>query len=813
MEPQDLINALRDRARKFVSLDTPNDSDLGDLAIDIGAGFLPVIGTAQAGRDFERARREDDKLGMALSSLGAIPVVGGVTRGINKVRQSGKAAKKAEPTLREAVEAAVEETPEALAGFGKKGEREAARQKQIQKEVAEADARAIDSAGKSVGGQRKSGAIPADYYRRMEEQQGADAVLRSAQRGEHISRRADGSIIGAPRHITSGPGLGAMRRSLDQQFDEGVEAIRYADPDRVGNWYERAKGAQSASNEPYQLDRSLDAHAVYSAGVSPQSELAFALKHHNTRALGAPEMAYRGAAMRKLDDAVAADKSPNLAAKVGEYRVKNDPRVPVEGSFGVNDFRAAQGFGYTDAQGKPWRSGVTQQMHPFMDAETALMVGRANARGAGGRADWTGPQLQEVPWVYGKAQDLYERGKNASYKGGNEGIVRALRDANQTIADYMPNHMFSSTYEYVPGKNVGHVPEMLNASDEAKRKYGNVGRWDIETPDAKLAGMPEGVGAGRRDMLDYAMGLRQLPTQQGTGVYRNTAGEIENNPVTVSRTLANFPTGNSATLHNNFRDAMEARERFRAAMDAQEAGAGHIMFTEGNRKGKDALLLEMPRQASANEIAAIQEALRGIKTDPKVLRQVQKQAEERTKAGTQWVHTPQEQAALILAEGTKFSPTASARGLALADWDQPDVAKQAAIRMMLRDGSPVKNAIPSDAVTRKAGIEAVYTPLEYGEGKATSAVLEGFSKLPEGVSQTVSRNISESPDVRKALRDKMARDAQFPSARQDIAEMRKFFSEADWAKAVELMRKGMTPAAAVAALGYSLSAMAEEGER
>ena len=87
MEPQDLINALRDRARKFVSLDTPNDSDLGDLAIDIGAGFLPVIGTAQAGRDFERARREDDKLGMALAGVGMVPVVGGVGRVANKLRK------------------------------------------------------------------------------------------------------------------------------------------------------------------------------------------------------------------------------------------------------------------------------------------------------------------------------------------------------------------------------------------------------------------------------------------------------------------------------------------------------------------------------------------------------------------------------------------------------------------------------------------------------------------------------------------------------------------------------------------------------
>ena len=70
MDYQNVINELRNRARKFVSLDTPEDVDLGDMALDIGAGFLPVVGTAQAGRDFERARREGDKLGMGLSEIG-----------------------------------------------------------------------------------------------------------------------------------------------------------------------------------------------------------------------------------------------------------------------------------------------------------------------------------------------------------------------------------------------------------------------------------------------------------------------------------------------------------------------------------------------------------------------------------------------------------------------------------------------------------------------------------------------------------------------------------------------------------------------
>lgn len=103
MQPQDLINALRDRARKFVSLDNPEDGDLGDLAIDIGAGFVPVVGTATSGRDFERARREGDKLGMVLSAAGMVPVVGGVAGAANKVRKGAKAAEAANDAVAPAV--------------------------------------------------------------------------------------------------------------------------------------------------------------------------------------------------------------------------------------------------------------------------------------------------------------------------------------------------------------------------------------------------------------------------------------------------------------------------------------------------------------------------------------------------------------------------------------------------------------------------------------------------------------------------------------------------------------------------------------
>ena len=94
MEASAIIDALRNRAQRFVSFDTPEDQSIGEIATDIGAGFVPGVGTALSARDFERSRREGDKLGMALSGLGMIPVVGGATRA------AGKALKGSQKTPR-----------------------------------------------------------------------------------------------------------------------------------------------------------------------------------------------------------------------------------------------------------------------------------------------------------------------------------------------------------------------------------------------------------------------------------------------------------------------------------------------------------------------------------------------------------------------------------------------------------------------------------------------------------------------------------------------------------------------------------------
>lgn len=97
---EELIRELRRRAMSMASLDTPEDQDAVDIGADLALGFVPVVGTAQAGRDFERARRDNDKLGMVLSAAAGIPVVGGVAKAAGTARKGKAAAEETVKALR-----------------------------------------------------------------------------------------------------------------------------------------------------------------------------------------------------------------------------------------------------------------------------------------------------------------------------------------------------------------------------------------------------------------------------------------------------------------------------------------------------------------------------------------------------------------------------------------------------------------------------------------------------------------------------------------------------------------------------------------
>ena len=93
---QAALNYIKNTGQKFISLDTPQDMSTGETLTDIGLGFAPVVGTVQGARDFERARRENDYLGMGLSAASMLPFVGGVVKAGEKVAKGSKLVKAVE---------------------------------------------------------------------------------------------------------------------------------------------------------------------------------------------------------------------------------------------------------------------------------------------------------------------------------------------------------------------------------------------------------------------------------------------------------------------------------------------------------------------------------------------------------------------------------------------------------------------------------------------------------------------------------------------------------------------------------------------
>ena len=660
-----------------------------------------------------------------------------------------------------------------LSKFGQKHTQEAARLKKVKK-LSAIPKREVESTGKRE-------AIAPDFYRKMAIEEGDAAVIEAASRGDHLKRTSTG-YVGAPRTVTGPRALNAMRKDIDKDFSDAAEAVNWADPTRKGTWYDRAKAFQKQSNEDYQLPRSLEQHSVYSAGVSPESELAFALKHRNSRAVGTPGMAMRSDGMRTLDSAVAENRPALLGPKIEEYGIKLDPREPNTGQFGVNDFRRLQGMHYTDPLGNPWKAGASATQHPFVDAETALQVNRANQAGVGGRNNWFGSQIQELPWVYGKAQDIYEKGKNARFAGERaDGVTKAIIEANNTQFDYAKKHAGSATAEGVAGASTGHVPKILSASPEEKLAYTKEGSMIQPSPE----------GGASVDALYSALGLRQMRPINAEGFYKNSLGQVETNPVEISRPLWDFPTGSKDGLINkNTHEVVKAVEQYRALLAAQEAGAANLPNTMNATRAKNSMVLD----TTGRNPNSLKDPSAGVMPTADELSKIE---------------------GLVSKDG--FGVTATGRGMLIFPLDE-NMAPRDASKALRKLSKEMERIYPSsqqmgrNTPTYVPGVGKMVNgeivPTAPYSGEATGGLLSAYSKLDP----TVAQNISESAIVRKVIGKQIDRDAKIGGARGDIQETRKFFKEADWPRAVEMIRKGMTPAAALSALGYSATSMAEENK-
>ncbi len=236
------------------------------------------------------------------------------------------------------------------------------------------------------------------------------------------------------------------------------------------------------------------------------------------------------------------------------------------------------------------------------------------------------------------------------------------------------------------------------------------------------------------------------------------------------------------------RRMMDAAEQFRALMDAQEAGAYNLPNTMKSTKGKNSMVLDT-RDLNPE---ALSDPSAGVLPTSEQLAKMNE---------------------LVGPQG--FGVTASNRGAVMFPYDATMNPKDAS-KAMRKSSKALEEIFPSSqekslstmGYVPGVGKRSPEGPLSTApySGEATTDMLNAFADLPP----TVSQNLGESENVRSAIRAKALRDSKMGGTRGDIQETRRFFSEADWPKAVALIRQGMTPAAALAALGYNINAMAAD---
>lgn len=583
--------------------------------------------------------------------------------------------------------------------------------------------------------------------------------------------RGAGGYLGGPRDIQTRRQLGRMRSNLDAYIAQ--------DP-RGADWYDRYRqGVMDVTDgDPRSTQWFTNREGMYSAGVSPEGELGFALKDLNSAIAGGgiPVKAARPAQQAASIRAYEANDPRlfQLGKKTGEYARLVDPNrggVVVPGATGVNDFRHLRNLGYTEASGEAQRNAVGAAGHTFADYETALAVDRANKRAVGGFTDWTGEKLQAAPWVLQKGQDFHARYKK-SYdgkaskmlpplaKGADPEAVAArnaevdrlsfelaMQDANRTIADYFPKHTAYGTYEAQPFAAGGHLPGSASATPAERLEFANDPRsaWDFAMGgrDAIYAGM-------RVPGTDAGMAVRR--TEPMSGVYEGPMG-METNPGFVARPLVAFDAGKVKSMPEADMAIMQAGEGARGLLDYQGAGAFNKTWVGG-------------QAGQSNSVVGVKSASGALTTE-----QLQKLQEIGRKYGL---------------------PDVNDRGDSVLFTDFYNGAPSMNSKTYKAFSKEI-NDVMNFKTTDRAKVDSGYIGYEdawqagQGSGAATNQFLSMIDSMPEGI----ARSLGDNEMVKKAAADRLSRDAEWASrwgaTREDVQNLRSIIanSKGNWITALK----------------------------
>jgi hypothetical protein len=624
-----------------------------------------------------------------------------------------------------------------------------------------------------------------------------DEAMKIVRKQPHLIPSGEASeayYIGGPRDIKNKRQLNTLR----QQFDDYIAA----DP-RGRDWYDRYRAAvrQVTGNDPVANKWMSAQHGQFSAGVSPDSELAFAIKENNASIAGMPVKAARPAQHEAHNLAIAMrdPRYMQLGEKTGEYaRLINPDQAQPPGATGVNDFRHARNFKYTEAGGDAQRDALTSTQHKFLDYETALAVDRANKTQLGGGADWTGERLQAAPWVRQKALDILSRRPNLTEQhmpaqlalakaSGLEGdaavaVARreaeklgyesAFQEANKTIGDFFDKHTAFATHEAHPGSQTGHLPGSMTATQAEREAYASDPRSSWAFAPGDRDAMYGGLG-----VPGTGVNMRVRPTTQMQGAYMNPQGVLETNPGEVARPLVAFNTGDVKTVGNADRVILDTAEKVRAFLDAQNAGAWHKPWAGGKEKLSNSYFMPLNRASTPDELMSLRDAF--------------KTQGPSTASGS----SPRPLFSDVTDTGSGMTLTSF--GETVPSWDKN---QRREIERILSTNAPADARSASRVAVDSgyAGLEDVWPK---GGGAATRDVLEALNTTPE-----LRTAFNENPYIPQKALNNLQRDSEWSkrwgATNEAIDNARKIIGEGPgW---IDRLERALKSGAVLPAIGAAL---------
>lgn len=394
-----------------------------------------------------------------------------------------------------------------------------------------------------------------------------DEAISTARMEPHLIQSSNGQFIGAPRGAKTIEQIKDNREKFDDHVSAGASGM---------DWYARGREFNIRS-QPNERAQSLAAReqALWSPQATPDPNLNWAVHARTGQEAGSMPDKLRTTQQVKTYNA-----GGPLGPKTGIFGEHLDPNVR-HPTTGTNDIWHARAFGYTGAGGKPFDKALSSQEHRFLDYETMLAVDRANKKSLGGRTDWTADKLQAAAWVAAKGRRIA--------KDRNVSEAEGIAIASKSYPEYAAKYTVSVPAEQIPARASGALPSLLDASDATKRAFSREAQWSNR--------------GGPDSLLGDVFGGYNLPTQKGTGAYRNTAGEMEYNPIEVGRQLTPFEAkGSERFIPSYMQQGLSSTAAVRGLIDLQEGSPWGKVITHSTGP-KTAFNLNMPKAPTKSQMS------------------------------------------------------------------------------------------------------------------------------------------------------------------------------------------------------------------